>query len=201
MRIKANPKYDSFMAELRLARGRLSKWRGVAFRAAPLEFARLAKLLDGRGGLQRGGRWLAPGVGCVVNLSTTQETAIGESSANFTYYNFASRDVKPKVIVAVRLKLNKVFDLTDPRNFSSSPWLPLKEFLAEDWRKTNDHGLESQSQVFGRAARDTGAEALLVPSARVSGGINLVYFPEVLVRASRTEILGEEELARWLKSR
>jgi hypothetical protein len=48
-----------------------------------------------------------------VNLSITQETAIKESNAGFTYYNFALSDVKPKVLVGVQLKLEKVVDLTN----------------------------------------------------------------------------------------
>jgi hypothetical protein len=86
--------------------------------------------------------------------------------------------MKPKVLVGVQLKLEKVVDLTNPHGVRAQPWLPLNELLAEDWRKVNDAGHESQSQAFGRAAHDAGAEALLAPSARVRGGANLVYFPE-----------------------
>jgi len=75
-----------------------------------------------------------------VNLSTTQEAAVKESSANFTYYNFALSDVKPKVIVGVRLKLARVVDLTKPRGIRAQPWLLLDELLAEDWRKVNRRG-------------------------------------------------------------
>ena len=42
-------------------------------------------------------------------------------------------------------------------------------------------------------------EALLVPSARVAGGMNLVYFPQSLARGTQVEILGEKDLNRWLK--
>src|SRR5260221_2355094 len=201
MKVKPNPRYDVFVTELKKFKRRFSKWEGVAFRAAPLEFARLAKLLDGRGGWQIGGRWLASRNFRAVNLSTTQETAIKESSANFTYYNFALSDVNPKVVVGVRLKLEKVIDLTDATGFRAQPWLLLDELLAEDWRKINDAGHESQSQAFGRAARDAGAEALLVPSARVPGGVNLVYFPESAADPGGIAVLGGEELARWLKKR
>ncbi len=71
--------------------------------------------------------------------------------------------------------------------------------LAGDWRKVNNAGHESQSQAFGRAADDLGAEGLLVPSARVPGAMNLVYFPESLGARSKVEVLGEDDLNRWLK--
>ncbi len=201
MKVKSNPRYDALVAELKKFRRLYSKWEGVAFRAAPLEFARLTKLLDGKGNLKIGGRWLAAGTFRAVNLSVTQETAIKESNANFTYYNFALSDVKPKVIVGVQLRLARVIDLTSPTGIRAQPWLPLAELLAEDWRKVNDAGHESQSQTFGRAAHDAGAEALLVPSARVRGGVNLVYFPESVSSREVVKILGEDELLRWLKKR
>jgi len=201
MKIKPNPRYAAFVAELKKFKRRFSKWEGIAFRAAPLEFARLAKLLDGKGSLLVGGRWLAAGTFRAVNLSTTQESAIKESSANFTYYNFALSDIKPKVVVGVRLKLKKVIDLTNPHGVRAQLWPRLDELLAEDWRQINDAGHESQSQAFGRATHDVGAEALLAPSARVRGGVNLTYFPESVVSSSGIEILGEDELARWLKKR
>jgi hypothetical protein len=65
----------------------------------------------------------------------------------------------------------------------------------------NDAGHESQSQAFGRAAHDVGAEALMAPSARVRGGVNLVYFPESAASPNAIKILGEDELSRWLKKK
>jgi hypothetical protein len=73
--------------------------------------------------------------------------------------------------------------------------------MAEDWRKVNEAGHESQSQAFGRAAHDVGAEALLAPSARIRGGVNLVYFPESAGSPNAIKILGEDELSRWLKKK
>jgi RES domain-containing protein len=157
------------------------------------------QVLDGQGSLTHGGRWSAVGTLPAVNLSTAQETAIAESGASFTYYNFAPSDVRPKVIVAVRATLATVLDLVAPKGLRTKPWLELDKLLAEDWHKVNDAKHESQSQAFGRAAHDLGAEALLVLSARVPGGMNLVYFPQALARGSRVEILGEDDLDRWLK--
>src|SRR5580698_7073607 len=148
MKISPNPQYDAFVAALGKFERRFSKWEGLAFRAAPLEFARLAKLTDGRGSLKAGGRWVAAGNFRAVNLSTTPETAIKESNASFTYYNFAPDDVKPKVVVGVRLKLKKVVDLAGSHGVRGQPWLPLDELLSEDWRQINDAGHESRSQAF-----------------------------------------------------
>jgi RES domain-containing protein len=201
MKVKPNPRYAAFLAGLNKTKPRFSKWQGIAFRAAPLEFARLAKLLDGLGGLRFGGRWSASGTFRAVNLSLTRETAVQESGAHFTYYNFPSSDVSPKILVGVRLTLGKAIDLTNPQGIRKQPWLRLDELLAEDWRKVNDAGHESQSQALGRAAHNIGAEALLAPSARVPGGMNLVYFPESLLDRGKVQVLGQEDLERWLKKR
>ena len=201
MKVKANPRYEAFLAELRKLKRPFMKWEGLAFRAAPLPHARVARLLDGKGSLRMGGRWSAAGTFPAVNLSTAPETAVKESGATFTYYNFAPSDVRPRVLVGVRLRLARVLDLVNPRGLRTKPWLGLTELLAEDWRKVNDAGHEAQSQALGRAVQEVGAEGLLAPSARVPGGINLVLFPASLAPRSGVEILGEAELDRWLKKR
>jgi len=177
------------------------KWQGVAFRASPLPHANAVRLLDGKGSFKTGGRWSAAGTLRAVNLSASQETAIKESSASFTYYYFAPSDVRPKVLVGVRLRLTRVLDLVDPRGPRMLPWVGLEEALAEDWHKVNDAGHEALSQALGRAAHAGGAEGLLAPSARIPGGINVVYFPDSLATSSEVGILGEDELTRWLKKR
>lgn len=201
MKLASNPRYDVLLVELQNLGRPFSKWRGLLFRSSCLPYAQAAKLLDGKGSLTHGGRWSAPGTFSAVNLSTAQETAIAESGASFTYYNFAPSDVRPKVIVAVRANFSKVLDLIAPKGLRTKTWLELDKLLVEDWHKVNDAKHESQSQAFGRAAHAVGAEALLVPSARVPGGMNLVYFPQSLARGSKVEILGENDLNRWLKKR
>jgi RES domain-containing protein len=199
MKPAPNPRYDAFLVELQNLGRPFSKWKGLLFRASCLPYAQTAKLLDGKGSLTHGGRWSAAGTFSAVNLSTAQETAIAESGASFTYYNFAPSDVRPKVIVAVRANFSKVLDLVAPKGLRTKTWLELDKLLAEDWHKVNHAKHESQSQAFGRAAHAIGTEALLVPSARVPGGMNLVYFPQSLARGSKVEILGENDLNRWLK--
>lgn len=201
MKVKANPRFDTFFANLQGLKRPFARWEGIAFRATPLPHADPVKLLDGKGSFKSGGRWSAAGTFRAVNLSTSQETAVKESSVSFTYYNFAPSDVRPKVLVGVRLRLVKVLDLVDLRGRRILPCIGLEELLTEDWRKVNDAGHEALSQALGRAAYANGAEGLLAPSARVAGGTNVVYFPDSLVASSEVSILGEEELTRWLRKR
>ncbi len=201
MKVAPNPRYAAFLAEMKKVRRPFSKRQGLLFRATPLPYAQATKLLNGTGSLVNGGRWSAAGTFPAVNTSTSADTAYAESGASFTYYNFAPSDVRPKLIVIVRVRLNKVIDLVAPKGLRTKPWLELDKLLAEDWHKVNDAKHESQSQALGRAAHDLGAEAILIPSVRVSGGMNLVYFPQSLVARSKIEILGEDDLDRWLKKR
>jgi RES domain-containing protein len=201
MKPAPNPRYASFLAELKVVRRPFSPWNGLLFRASCLPYAQTAKLLDGKGSLAHGGRWSAAGTFPAVNLSTSQETAIAESGASFTCYNFAPSDVRPKVIVAVQATFSKVLDLVALKGLRAKTWLELDKLLAEDWHKVNDGKHEALSQAFGRAAHAIGAEAILVPSARVPGGMNVVYFPRSLTRGSEVEILGEDDLTRWLRKR
>ena len=201
MRVRPNPQYLVFLAGLERIKPRFAKFSGIAFRATPLEFARRTKLLDGKGGFNHGGRWCAPRTFRAVNLSTTQEAALRESQANFAYYNFEAGDLRLRIIVGVKLRLRKVINLAELQHGGSQPWLRLTELLAEDWRSVNDGGGESRTQAFGRAAHDLGAEALLAPSARVPGGVNLIYFPDAIASSAGIKILGEAELRRWLKTR
>jgi len=201
MKVVPNPQYSVFLAELKKVNRPFSEWRGLLFRASPLAYGQTAKLLNGQGSFALGGRWSAAGTFLTVNTSTDPGTCLAESGANFTYYNWAPSDVRPKIIVAVEARFIKVINLVSPRGLHAKPWLELDEFMAEDWRKLNYANQEAQSQAFGRAAHDVGAEALLIPSARVPGGVNLVYFPKSLMARSRVELLGEDDLNRWIRKK
>ena len=95
MKPAPNPRYAAFLAELKTLRRPFSQWKGLLFRASCLPHAQTTKLLDGKGSLCYGGRWSAAGTFSAVNLSTAQETAISESGASFTYYNFRGLSKPP----------------------------------------------------------------------------------------------------------
>lgn len=201
MKLTPSSSFEPFLAELRGLERPFSKWKGLLFRASPLPYANALKLLNGLGSYRHGGRWSAAGTFPANNLSLSPETALKESGANFSYYNFVPSDVRPKVVVAIRARFSRVLDLVAPASIAKSDWLQLDRMLSEDWREANDHGSESTTQAFGRAAQLIGTEALLIPSARIKSAANLVYFPDSLLRSSKVEIMGEEELGRWLKKR
>ena len=71
----------------------------------------------------------------------------------------------------------------------------LEELAAEDWRKLLQAGQETSSQALGRASAAVGASGLIVRSAAVPRGINVVVFPHAH-RGDRMEVVEGEKLAR-----
>ncbi len=49
MKVKANPRFDTFFANLQGLKRPFARWEGIAFRATPLPHADPVKLLDGKG--------------------------------------------------------------------------------------------------------------------------------------------------------
>jgi hypothetical protein len=72
--------------------------------------------------------------------------------------------------------------------------ITLDELRSEDWRKVQEEGRESFTQVIGRAVFSIGGEGLRAPSARVTNGVNIVYFPENHRPASSVFVLESEML-------
>ena len=71
-----------------------------------------------------------------------------------------------------------------------------EELRAEDWRKVQADGFESLTQSLGRAAFESGATGLLVPSARVADGVTVVYFPENQTEEDEASVCEPEKLDR-----
>jgi hypothetical protein len=70
------------------------------------------------------------------------------------------------------------------------------ELGREDWRKVQTEGLESVSQAFGRAMFEAGGNALIAPSAKVPGGVNIVYMPQNRSSADEAKVCHPEKLDR-----
>lgn len=123
--------------------------------------------------------------------STDETTAVKESSAVASYAGFPMRE--PRLLVAIRLEITRVLDLTDPA-IRGKLGIILREIRREDWRKIQEAGHESLSQALGRASLDFSAEAILVPSFARRGGVNVAYFPSNRRVESSASIWHEDQL-------
>jgi len=195
MNVRSNPRYAEFVYRI----GKLSpgpaRWAGVTFRSVELEHASPNQILSGEGSRRFGGRWNAPETFPVIYSSTRPGTAIEEAFQVAADYELSPEDLKPRITCGVECELARVINLT--RN-NLPAWLKLMNWMQEDFLRINDSGFETLCQAFGRAARNSTISAILCPSARVKGGVNLVVFPDRLRRNETMRLLGEDELKNYL---
>lgn len=150
-----------------------SEWTGTLFRFHTVDFPTAKDVLSGKGASWRGGRWNAAGLATVYG-STTDTTALEECKANDRYYRVETKS--PRLLVAIEARLNRVLDLTNP-DIRRAMGVTLTELAEEDWRKLLAAGKESFTQAIGRAVAAIGGSGLLVRSAAVHRGINVIFFP------------------------
>ena len=98
------------------------------------------------------------------------------------------------MLVAIEAQLVRMLDLTSA-GIRRTLGVTLKELAAEDWRKLMLAGKESSSQALGRAGTANGVSGLLVRSAAVTLGINVVVFPRAH-RDDRIKVVEGDKLAR-----
>lgn len=148
-------------------------WQGTLFRFQTVDYPAPKDVLSGAGARWRGGRWNAPGL-AVLYGSSTDTTALEECKAHDRYYGVVTKS--PRLLVAIEGQVNRMLDLTRP-DYRRMMGLTLAELAAEDWRKLQEAGRESFTQAIGRAVAASGGSGLLVRSATVYRGVNVVIFP------------------------
>ncbi|MBL9208033.1 MAG: RES family NAD+ phosphorylase [Opitutaceae bacterium] len=190
-RLQPNPRFAEFQVIMAAHSEWLTPWSGTFFRFQTIDFPSAKDVLSGDGARVRGGRWNQPGLAAVYG-STTDTTALEECKANDRYYGVETKG--PRLLVAIDAQLTGVIDLT-AAGIRRSLGVTLKELAAEDWRKLMQAGRESSSQALGRAAAAVGASGLLIRSAAIARGVNVVVFPQAH-RDDRIKVVEGEKLAR-----
>jgi RES domain-containing protein len=177
-----------------LADAAVAPWSGVLFRFATPRYATSADLVTGAGAQKWGGRWNAPGTFPVVYGSLTPEVALAETFHVSRRYGLPDAEVTPRVLTAVRVSVTRAIDLTVSAH-QRALGAGAGQLVEEPWRQRNQEGAEALTQVVGRAAHDLGAQAMLVPSAVVRDGQNLLVFPRHL-EPGQIEIVHPDQLPR-----
>jgi RES domain-containing protein len=190
-RIQPNPRFAEFHEILAAHPEWLKPWSGTFFRFQSIDFPAPKDVLGGEGARERGGRWNPPGIAAIYG-STSDDTALEECKANDRYYGIETKS--PRLLVAIEAHLVGLLDLASPA-IRRTLGITLKELAAEDWRKLLQASQESSSQTLGRAAAATGASGLLVRSAAVARGINVVAFPHAH-RTDQFKVVEGEKLVR-----
>lgn len=190
----SNPRFADFAAVLEAHPEWFKPWSGTFFRFQTTEFPGAKDILSGEGAKLRGGRWNRPGIAAIYG-STADITALEECKANDRYYGIQTRS--PRLLVAIEARLERVLDLTVPEVRRALRYT-LKASAAEDWRKVQQAGGESDSQALGRAIASAGADGLLARSSAVWAGMNVVVFPTERTQ-SRLSVVEGEKLARLIQ--
>ena len=194
MKVTAHPEFDGLRRRIKLQPQPFRPWAGAVYRVTTLNYPDPKSILLGEGSFLYGGRWNAIGSFRVVYGSTEDTVAVAESRANAEYAGMPYPFRTPRLLITIELSLRRVLDLSSEQ--VRSDLNVSLEILNQDWRKIQDQGQESFTQTLGRAVFENGGEGLLVPSARVPGSINVIYFPENKQRGSVARVYESEKLDR-----
>ena len=195
MNCQPHPAFEKLRKQIAESRQLCRPWQGVAYRVTTLDYPSPKSILLGEGSFLHGGRWNAIGFLRAVYGSTAETVAVAESGATADYANIPLPFATPRLLVAIELALQAVLDLTRA-SIRERLDLTSNELRAKDWRKVQEEGRESFTQAIGRAVFSNEGEGLLVPSACVPAGVNVVYFPENRGPASGVRVLDLEKLQR-----
>jgi RES domain-containing protein len=165
---------------------------GVCFRSVLQRFATAREVLSTRGSFIFGGRYNFIGSFSALYLSCDIHTCVEETTKSLQLSEHEVALQLPRTIVGVQVNVSHVLDLTDATVRQRLD--VLKRDLLGDWAYDQDVlGVEAFTQRIGRLARETGFEALLVPSV-VSRGCNLVVFVDRLLSSSSLKVVNVQNL-------
>ena len=173
----------------------LQSWSGAAYRVTTLDYPSPQSILLGQGSFLHGGRWNAMGSFRAVYGSTEDTVAVAESRATADYLHIAMPFRTPRLLVAIEFSLSAVLNLSSA-SIREKFGMTEDDLRAEDWRMVQERGEESFTQAIGRAVFANKGEGLLVPSARIPLGINVVYLPQNRRTSSAVVVLDSEKLDR-----
>jgi RES domain-containing protein len=164
-----------------------STQRGTFFRSIDLQWLLQGTPLSAIGSRLLGGRYNRKGKFEALYIADSQVTALHETEAVF---QAAGRVVgvrqPPRVMLSLDYSLQHVVDLRGPHVLKSLD-ITLDD-LTRPWKLAQADDRPVLTQRIGAASRAVDIEGLLVPSARVDGGTNLVIFPDRLREGSSVEL-------------
>lgn len=147
----SHPRSADFLKWFTRRRSLAQPFETELYRVAGPRHTTAEAIVSGMGAFLAGGRWNPPGEMKVVYMSREPETATKESLEHFRYHGLPISSALPKVMVAVRVKVERLLDLTDAVNSGELP-ISMAELVAEDWRALMSRNVEPASQTLGWAA-------------------------------------------------
>jgi RES domain-containing protein len=154
----------------------LTAWSGDVVRQSLPRWMSSPYRFTGLGSALVGGRWSVKGLMPTVYASTDPVTLNAEAYYKGLRYGWTPADFKSQLIVGMHWELQAVVDLTAPA-IRAALKVTIREIVNVDWDAEQTAGREPVTQAIARAAFEHFAEGLIVPSARLKGGVNVVYYP------------------------
>ena len=176
--MEPHPSYDEFFARLTgVAHAFVQAWSGTVYRCVERDYAELPAIVDGMGAWRNGARFNARQRFPAVYAALSADSAIEEALARLLSMGFARDELlDDRETVAIEVAFDRVLDL---REQAVRDGLEIDDaVLHAEWWDEQCAGREAVCQAFGRALRDAGVQAILAPSLRCRGGVNVVFFPE-----------------------
>jgi RES domain-containing protein len=181
--------YDAFLAIAASA----IPLKTIAFRSVRPRYGKPNLILSPRGSAISGGRYNPPREFGVLYLALDPLTCLEETIrfAQSTPNEAAKR--LPRIIVGIEVVLSQVLNLTN-LDMLNAIGVAADDLVATGWFDAQQRGEVALTQQMGRAARNCGVEALIVPSAAGPDTQNLVVFSDQLLEGSSLTVIEAEEL-------
>jgi len=150
-------------------------WDSDLFRFAHPKYADIANFTSGLGAKLNGGRWTPPGGPLTLYAASCPVLAAKETFALTRAAGFTPRELLPRVVKAIEVRIGRVLDLSDG-SIRNSLSVSRDRMVKSSWKSENAEGGVSLTQAIGQAAANSGYEGIIVPSAVSDGGVNLAIF-------------------------
>jgi len=156
---------------------------GIGYRFVALRYANPERALSGEGAALYAGRYNPAGIRTVY-LSEDARTAVAETGYGISLGGrFAAKDREARLLLAVEFRLQRVLDLRNPAILERLG-LKAHDLVHPGWREVLRQGKKPFTHVLALAALGAGFEAILAPSAVITGAYNLAIYVEKLVPGS-----------------
>jgi RES domain-containing protein len=178
MAIKPHPNFDEIRKAIQMLVRKGRPISAVCYRCTEPRFA--DQIVSGLGSQLHGARWTPKNSFPTVYLCETVEAALQEYLARERRMKIPDYKSLPMVMAWVKVKAANLLDTTD-----SEIAAVMNPLLTRDkihWRAIQDRR-EAVSQAIGRAIKEICFSGLIAPSQALSGGRNIVIFPEKLTSA------------------
>jgi RES domain-containing protein len=180
MAVKPHPNHRRILAAVKSLATHAAALAGVWYRCVETSFPH--EIISGEGARTHGGRWNPLGSFRTVYLSASPETALQEYLARARRMKWPDHKSLPMVMAGVEVSTSRILDLRLPE--VAAGIAPILTAEKQEWRLIQARR-EAASQAVGRAVREAGLQGLLAASQQVTGGTNLIVFPDKLRRRDK----------------